>query len=69
MISTLIKLSEKKLIPDSAIRFGIRTLLRKRIGSLVSINPEINIQNKIDFIHIHDYTTSKKKATYISALC
>ena len=51
MISTLIKLSEKKLIPDSAIRFGIRTLLRKRIGSLVSINPEINIQNKIDFIH------------------
>ena len=51
MISTLIKLSEKKLIPDSIIRYGIRTLLRKRIGSLVSINPETNIQNKIDFIH------------------
>ena len=51
MISTLIKLSEKKLIPDSVIRYGIRTLLRKRIGSLVSINPETNIQNKIDFIH------------------
>ena len=42
MISTLIKLSEKKLIPDSVIRYGIRTLLRKRIGSLVSINPETN---------------------------
>ena len=51
MISTLIKLSEKKLIPDSIIRYGIRTLLRKRIGSLVSINPETNIENKIDFIH------------------
>ena len=51
MISTLIKLSEKKLIPDSVIRYGIRTLLRKRIGSLVSINPETNIENKIDFIH------------------
>ena len=51
MISTLIKLSEKKLIPDFAIRYGIRALLKKRIGSLVSINPETNIRNKIDFIH------------------
>ena len=51
MISLLIKLSEKQLIPDFAIRYGIRTLLKKRLDSLVSNNPETNIQNKIDFIH------------------
>ena len=54
MISLLIKLSEKKLIPDFAIRCGIRTLLKKRIGSLVSTNPEENIQSKIDFIRKMD---------------
>ena len=51
MISLLIKLSEKQLIPDFAIRYGIRTLLKKRLDSLVSNNPETNIQDKIDFIH------------------
>jgi len=51
MISLLIKLSEKQLIPDFAIRYGIRMLLKKRLDSLVSNNPETNIQNKIDFIH------------------
>jgi len=51
MINFLIKLSEKQLIPDFAIRYGIRTLLKKRIDSLVSTNPEENTQSKIDFIH------------------
>ena len=51
MISLLIKLSEKQLIPDFAIRYGIRMLLKKRLDSLVSNNPETNIQDKIDFIH------------------
>ena len=50
MINFLIKLSEKQLIPDFAIRYGIRALLKKRINSLLSTNPEENIQNKIDFI-------------------
>ena len=50
MISTLIKLSEKKLIPDFIIRQGIKNLLKKRIQSLVSDNSEKNIQNKIQFI-------------------
>ena len=50
MINQLIKLSEKKLIPDFAIRYGIRTLLKKRIDSLLSTNPEENIQDKIQFI-------------------
>ena len=50
MISFLIKLAEKKLIPDFIIRQGIRILLKKRINSLVSNNPEENIQDKIQFI-------------------
>ena len=50
MISFLIKLAEKKLIPDFIIRQGIRNLLKKRIQSLVSNNSEKNIQNKIQFI-------------------
>ena len=50
MISFLIKLAEKKLIPDFVIRQGIRILLKKRINSLVSNNPEENIQDKIQFI-------------------
>jgi len=50
MISFLIKLAEKKLIPDFMIRQGIRILLKKRIQSLVSNNPEENIQDKIQFI-------------------
>ena len=50
MISFLIKLAEKKLIPDFVIRQGIRILLKKRIHSLVSNNPEKNIQDKIQFI-------------------
>ena len=50
MISFLIKLAEKKLIPDFLIRQGIRILLKKRIQSLVSDNPEDNIQDKITFI-------------------
>ena len=50
MISTLIELAEKKLIPDFIIRQGIRFLLKKRIQSLVSNNLEKNIQNKIKFI-------------------
>ena len=51
MINLLIKLAEKQLIPDFAIRYGIRALLKKRIDSLVSTNPEENTQSKIDFIH------------------
>ncbi len=54
MISTLIRLSEKKLIPDFIIRQGIRNLLKKRIQSLVSNNSEKNIQNKIQFIEEMD---------------
>ena len=50
MISFLILLAEKKLIPDFIIRQGIRILLKKRINSLVSNNPEENIQDKIQFI-------------------
>ena len=50
MISFLIKLAEKKLIPDFIIRQGIKILLKKRINSLVSNNPEENIQDKIQFI-------------------
>ena len=50
MISFLITLAEKKLIPDFLIRQGIRILLKKRIQSLVSNNSEKNIQNKIQFI-------------------
>ena len=50
MISFLIILAEKKLIPDFIIRHGIRILLKKRINSLVSNNPEENIQDKIQFI-------------------
>ena len=50
MISFLIKLAEKKLIPDFIIRHGIRILLKRRIQSLVSNNPEKNIQEKIEFI-------------------
>lgn len=50
MISFLIRLAEKKLLPDFMIRYGIRALLKKRVRSLVSTNPEENIQNKIRFI-------------------
>ena len=50
MISFLIKLAEKKLIPDFIIRQGIRNLLKKRIQSLVSNNSEKNVQNKIQFV-------------------
>jgi len=50
MISFLIKLAEKKIIPDFIIRQGIRALLKKRVKSLVSKNPEENIQDKIQFI-------------------
>ena len=50
MISFLIKLAEKKLLPDFIIRYGIRALLKKRVCSLISNNPEQNIQNKIQFI-------------------
>lgn len=50
MISFLIKLAEKKLLPDFIIRHGIRTLLKKRVRTLISNNPETNIQNKLDFI-------------------
>jgi len=50
MISPLIRLAEKKLLPDFVIRYGIRTLLKKRVHSLVSNNSEENIKNKIEFI-------------------
>ena len=50
MISFLIRLAEKKLLPDFMIRYGIRAHLKKRVRSLVSTNPEENIQNKIRFI-------------------
>ena len=57
MISLLIMLAEKKLIPDFMIRRGIRILLKKRIQSLVSNNPEKNIQDKIQFIENMNFSS------------
>ena len=57
MISLLIMLAAKKLIPDFMIRRGIRILLKKRIQSLVSNNPEKNIQDKIQFIEDMNFSS------------
>ena len=51
MIRKLIKLCESQFIPDFIIRFGIRQLLKKRLGSLVSHNIECNNNKKMDFIN------------------
>ena len=50
MIKKLIKLCETNFIPDSIIRFGIRQLLKKRLGSLVSHDVEFNNNKKMAFI-------------------
>lgn len=50
MIKKLIALSEKGLVPDMFIRIGIRHLLRKRIGELISDDQQLNVTNKKKFI-------------------
>jgi cyclopropane-fatty-acyl-phospholipid synthase len=50
MIGILIKLSEKGLLPDLLIRFGIKLLLKKRLQSLVNKDERLNAANKKTFI-------------------
>ena len=50
MISFLLSLAEKKILPDYLIRFGIRNLLVKRLNSLLSKCPEERQKIKQEFI-------------------
>ena len=50
MISFLLSLAEKKVLPDYLIRFGIRNLLVKRLNSLLSKCPEERQKIKQEFI-------------------
>ena len=50
MITKLINLAEKGLLPDFIVRYGIRTLLTKRLKSLVHTDQHINKKNKDLFV-------------------
>ena len=54
MISLLLSLAEKKILPDCLIRFGIRSLLVKRIDSLKNDSPEKHQESKQGFINSMD---------------
>ena len=47
MITKLINLAEKGLLPDFIVRYGIRTLLTKRLKSLIHTDQHTNKNNKI----------------------
>ena len=46
MITKLINLAEKGLLPDFIVRYGIRTLLTKRLKSLIHTDQHTNKNNK-----------------------
>jgi len=48
--SEAIKLAEKGLIPDSAIRLGIRQLCKTRLDEISAANCEASAQIEADFI-------------------
>jgi len=54
MITKLINLAEKGLLPDFIVRYGIRTLLTKRLKSLIHIDQHINKNNKDLFVKAMD---------------
>ena len=54
MITSLLLLAEKGLLPDSIIRIGIRMLLNKRLVSLVTGNSEKDQKLKQNFIAAMD---------------
>ena len=54
MITKLINLAEKGLLPDSIVRYGIRTLLTKRLKSLIHTDQHTNKNNKDLFVKAMD---------------
>lgn len=54
MITKLINLAEKGLLPDFMVRYGIRTLLTKRLKSLIHTDQHINKKNKDLFVKAMD---------------
>jgi len=54
MITKLINLAEKGLLPDFIVRYGIRTLLTKRLKSLIHTDQHINKNNKDLFVKAMD---------------
>ena len=54
MITKLINLAEKGLVPDFVVRYGIRTLLKRRLKALVHSDQAINKKNKDLFIKAMD---------------
>jgi cyclopropane-fatty-acyl-phospholipid synthase len=54
MITRLINLAEKGLMPDFIVRYGIRTLLKRRLTALVHADPAINKNNKDILIQAMD---------------
>ena len=59
MISFLLSLAEKKVLPDYLIRFGIRNLLVKRLNSLLSKCPEERQKIKQEFIRSNEFSTNR----------
>ncbi|MDG2252077.1 MAG: cyclopropane-fatty-acyl-phospholipid synthase [Methylophilaceae bacterium] len=54
MITILIKIAEKNLLPDTLIRYGIRSLLKKRLHSLSKGTSEERQKIKQNFINAMD---------------